>query len=160
MVRRSALSMLALSVPAMALTFSGPGIEAAFAADDGPGFYVRAGVGLERSTDATFSDRNCASVSPPALFGCVEGPGGQSIGGRGDFGQSIAVEGAIGFRPLSTLRLEAVLAHRPSFAFSGNANFLGIQGRQPVDGDASTTSAMVFGYLDIAPMLEADLGRF
>lgn len=136
------------------------GWTSAAAGDGDPGFYLRGGVGLETSESSAFFDRDCARVSPPALFGCVAGNDGRPIGGRGDFGSSIAIEGAIGFRPLPALRLEAVLGHRPHFSFSGSANFLGIQGRQSVDGDATQTSAMLFGYVDIAPLVDVDFGRF
>ena len=37
------------------------------------GFYLRAGAGIERAADTRFTDVDCNSTSPAALYGCGTG---------------------------------------------------------------------------------------
>ena len=48
--------------------------------------YLRAGIGLDRPAETAFTDRNCSSTAPVALYGCGRGGDGAPYGSRGDFG--------------------------------------------------------------------------
>ena len=50
------------------------------------GWYLRGAIGYEKSLAADFSDTDCASTNPAALFGCATGNDGKAIGAYGDFG--------------------------------------------------------------------------
>lgn len=129
-------------VTALLLASSAPGLAA-------PPLYVRAAVGFEESGDVTVEDLNCASTAPPALFGCVVGSDGRPIGARGDFGDSAAFEIAGGVELGRRTRLELALASRPGLELDAEANFLGVEGEQPVRADAESLSALLVVALDL-----------
>jgi opacity protein-like surface antigen len=124
----------------------------------GTGVYLRGGVGAEESRDAHLRDLDCARTRPPALFGCGAGIDGRPLGARGDFGRSAAFDLGVGYRILPALRAEALVTHRPGFAFQGRANFLATPGPQPVAAELDTTSAMAVGYLDLVGLGLPKLG--
>ena len=132
-----AISLLILAISAW------PGVAAA------EGFYVRGGVGLDWSGQAQFTDKDCASVAPAALYGCGTGNDGSPIRSKGDFGRIGGVELGIGRSVAGPLRLEAAVSYRPDFDFDGRANFIQVQARQPVGAQASSVSALLAGYLDL-----------
>lgn len=112
-------------------------------------WYLRAGLGFDWSRDADFRDRNCAAVQPPALFGCGRGQDGRPLGARGDFGESLSYELAVGLRALDFLRLEAGVSYRPEARYTGEANFLGVQGPQPVAAKLDSLTGLLVGYIDL-----------
>ena len=122
-------------------------------------YYVRVGVALDRSRDGRFTDRDCSSTAPAALYGCGNGPDGQRYQSRGDFGTMAGFELGVGYLASPSLRLEAGLHYRPSFSFEGRANFLAPERRQAVSVDASAVSAMLAAYLDISGLGMPRLGR-
>jgi len=124
------------------------------------GFYLRLGAGMEQSSSSRFIDRSCNSVVPPALFGCEPGNDGRTIGARGDFGSMVGLEVGVGYHVLPALRIEANLQHRPRFSFSGNANFLGVPGAQPVSARLSASSANLAAYVDLAALGVPSIGPF
>jgi len=127
--------------------------ESATSADNGT--YLRLGGGITRTMDTDFSDRNCASVSPPALFGCANGPDGRRIGARGDFGDGLLLEAGAGYAH-DWWRAEATIGWRDGLDFSGQANFLRVPlGQQPVSGDVRSLSFMATGFLELAPLIPA-----
>jgi opacity protein-like surface antigen len=135
----------------------GAGLAAAIALAAGLGAppaqaepYLRAGVGVDWSHDARLRDHNCAATQPPALFGCVLGRDGRPLGAYGEFGVSPSLDVGIGYRLLPALRGEAQLIYHPDFGYSGEANFLGVTGAQPVTADLETLSALLVGYVDLA----------
>lgn len=113
--------------------------------------YLRVGTGGEASTRATVEDRDCASVEPPALFGCVAGNDGRPIAARGDFGRSGAVEVAVGTEIGRRVRAELALTSRPNLGLDAKANFTGVEGAQPVTADVRSQSALLLVALDLAP---------
>ena len=117
---------------------------------DAGGFYARAGVGLDHPAGAVFTDRDCSSASPAALYGCGLGPDGAPYHSRGGFGNVPALEAGLGFAASSIARLEAVLEYRPRLEFDGRANFLEPGRRQSIAADASSLSGMVMAYVDLA----------
>ena len=42
-------------------------------------WYVRAGIGLDRTGKTIFPDRDCSSASPAALYGCGTGGDGGAV---------------------------------------------------------------------------------
>jgi opacity protein-like surface antigen len=118
------------------------------------GWYGRLDLGREQGTDATFRDWNCGGGDPAAvpLYGCL-------ARADGDYGAALAVSGGIGYRIDERFRVDLTLGWRPQFRFAGEANFP-VSGGQAVRGDVSTLTGMVSGYLDLAPLLPFDLGRF
>jgi len=111
--------------------------------------YLRGGVSAAWSQDTQFRDQFCSSTQPPALFGCVAGNDGQALAARGDFGSSPGIETAIGYHVNSLLRLEGMLNYQRDLDFSGQANFLGVSGAQPVQAEASALSAFAMLYADL-----------
>lgn len=111
--------------------------------------YGRVGLAWESTRDARFADRDCAASSPPALFGCGAGRDGRSLGARGDFGSARAVDVALGMRWSPWLRGELLLSGRRGLGFSGQANFLGVDGPQPVRADLRSDAVFAVGYVDL-----------
>ena len=123
-------------------------------------FYVRVALGHEWTRDAIFRDRDCSPSSSVAYFGCIAGSDGKRIGAYGDFGKSWAGEVGVGVRAWKAVRLELALAHRPGFGFSGESNFLRTGSHQTATADITQSALLAMAYLDLAPLLTADLGRF
>ena len=122
--------------------------------------YLRAGAVLERPAGARFTDRNCASESPAALYGCGAGLDGATLSILGGFGTTAGYELGVGYAAAPALRIEAVVAHRPRAAFEGRANFVQTSGRQAVSADVSAVSAMLAAYLDLPALGLPRLGPF
>ncbi len=112
-------------------------------------FYVRAGAGLDFPAGTAFTDLDCSSVSPAALYGCGRGGDGAPLRSIGDFGKVPVIELGLGRAVLPAVRLEAVAEYRPRFAFDGRANFRQTGGRQSVAADLSSLSAMLAVYVDL-----------
>src|SRR5690606_27777695 len=110
--------------------------------------YLRGGVGLEWSEDSRWADGDCAQTQPPALFGCGAGIDGEALGARGDFDRAVAIDVGLGWRLSPRWRTEAQLGYRDGLDFSGQANFLGVSGEQPVAAAGSSLAAFLTVYLD------------
>lgn len=94
--------------------------------------YLRLGLGRWQSNNGHFSDRDCASQNPPALYGCVLGDDGRPLGAYGDFGSSTVWELGAGYRFAPDWRAELNLTANIGGNYSGNANFLHVPGAEPV----------------------------
>ena len=105
--------------------------------------YLRAGIGLTRPADTQFTDVDCSSLVPAALYGC--GLGGDDAPHRsvGDFGTVAGLELGLGYAVSSAVRLEALVAYRPRFTFDGRANFLDPDRRQSVSADLASLSGIL-----------------
>jgi opacity protein-like surface antigen len=128
-------------------------------------WYVRGSVGYEKSRPADFSDTNCSSTHPPALFGCVNGADGKPIGAYGDFGHFPMLEAAVGRQFLPWLRADLALAYRFRMDYQGNANFLAPKmnpsPNQPVSASADSFSGMINLFIDFNGFLaEKRIWRF
>ena len=80
-------------------------------------FYFVTGVVFDWSEETRFQDKNCASTSPAALYGCENGLDGTPFGARGDFGTMTGFDLGVGYVMGPSLRLEAVMQYHPSFSF-------------------------------------------
>jgi opacity protein-like surface antigen len=120
--------------------------------------YVRASAGVDWLKNANFSDDK--DGVNPALFGDGTGTNGKPYGAYGDFDTYAFVEGAVGIRLQPWLRTEFSLAYRPDMHYSGQANFTGLTGPQPVSGGAESLSGLANLYLDINGLPGVSLGRF
>ena len=123
-------------------------------------FYLRGGIGLDHPADTVFTDRDCASATPAALYGCGSGGDGAPLRSRGDFGSIPALEAGFGYVAGRATRLEVLVEYRPSLAFEGRANFLAPERRQDVAADLSSVSAMLVGYADLPALGLPRLGPF
>ena len=123
-------------------------------------FYIRGGLGLERPTDTVFTDRDCASTTPAALYGCGVGGDGAPYRSRGGFATAPALEAGVGYVAGSAARFEFLVEYRPSLAFEGRANFLAPDRRQSVAADLSTISAMLAVYVDLPGLGLPRIGPF
>ncbi len=128
------------------------GVSLNCAAADPGSFYVRAGAGLDWAAEAVFSDRDCSSMSPAALYGCGTGGDGAPYRSIGDFGTAGRLELGIGRVVAPSLRLEARFGYRPRLAFRGRTNFLDPARKQSVEANLSTLSVLL--------VLNADLPTF
>ena len=104
-----------------------------------------AGVGLDRSAEAAYTDLDCSSVSPAALYGGGRGGDGARYRSVGDFGTAPVLELGLGYAAASAVRLEVVAEYRPRFAFDGRAKFSETGRRQSVAADLSLPSTTLNG---------------
>ena len=86
-------------------------------------FYFVTGVVFDWSEETRFQDRNCASTSPAALYGCGNGLDGTPFGARGDFGTMAGFDLGFGYAMTPALRLEALMEYHPSFFLQGSLQF-------------------------------------
>ena len=122
-------------------------------------FYLRGGVGIDRPDKASFTDVDCATTAPAALYGCGTGADGEPYRSSGDFGTVPAVEFGLGYATEGRWRFEALVEYRPRFTFRGEANFLPQGRRQSVSAELRALSGMVAGYFDFAPRAARAPGR-
>ena len=139
---------------AAALIAAGTSIGSAGAGD----FYVRAGAGLDRPAETAFTDLDCSSVSPKALYGCGRGGDGAPYRSVGDFGIVPVLELGLGYAAAPEVRLEVLAEYRPRFAFDGSANYLETGRRQSVSAELSSLSAMLAAFVDLAGLGVPRLG--
>ena len=111
--------------------------------------YLRGGVGLHRPAEATFTDTDCSSAAPAALYGCGLGGDGAPHRSRGNFGTAPLLEVGLGYTVTPAIRIEVVVEHLPRLAFDGRANFLEPERQQSVAADISSLSGMLAGYVDL-----------
>jgi opacity protein-like surface antigen len=125
-------------------------------------FYTKVGLGGSFSEDTAFTDRNCESSSPAALFGCGPGNDGSPLCADGGFGNSALLEFGGGYQAYQWLRAEILLAYRPNFSFSGSSNFRQINPsyKQRVTGDASSFSGSLSLVFDAASVIGLDNQKF
>ena len=114
-------------------------------------FYLRGGIGLDRPADTVFTDRDCSSSAPAALYGCRTGSDGAPYRSRGGYGTVPALELGLGYAAAAA-RVEILVEYRPRFAFEGRANFLAPERRQSVTADLSSVSGMLAAYVDLAEL--------
>ena len=122
-------------------------------------FYLRGGLGLGRSGDVIFMDKDCSSTAPAALYGCGTGGDGAPYRSRGDFGTVAALEIGLGYT-VAPARFEVLVEYRPRIEFEGRANFLAPERRQEVSADLSSVSGMLAAFVDFAGLGLPRLGPF
>ena len=126
----------------------------------GADWYLRAGIGLDRAGKTVFTDRDCSSASPAALYGCGTGGDGAPYRSVGHFGTMIPLELGLGLAVAPAARLEVLVEYRPRFAFRGRANFLSPESRQSVSADLSSFAGMVAAYIDLPGAGVPKIGPF
>lgn len=112
-------------------------------------FFFRVGAAYEESGDATLLDVDCTSTSPPALFGCVTDADGRELAARGDFGSSPAWEVAVGIAAGERTRVDLSYLRRSSLDLDAEANFLGVDGEQPVSSEGRSQAALLGVAVDL-----------
>ena len=65
-------------------------------------WYLRAGIGFDRPGKTNFTDRDCSSAAPAALYGCGTGGDGAPYRSVGDFGTVIPLELGLGLGVVRT----------------------------------------------------------
>ena len=120
----------------------------ATAAAAAPPLYMRGAAGWEASEDATLRDRDCASQTPPALFGCGPGSDGEPMAARGGLGDGELWEVALGAELGPQWRLELALGRR-GLDLAAEANFRGVSAPQPVRSAGRSTTALLVATLDL-----------
>ena len=123
-------------------------------------WYLRAGIGFDRPGKTIFTDRDCSSASPAALYGCGTGGDGAPYRSVGDFGTAVPLELGLGYTMTRATRLEVLVEYRPRFAFKGGANFLSPESRQSVTADLSSFAGMVAAYIDLPGVGVPKIGPF
>ena len=141
----------------LAIVISAVAVMAATSADAGE-YYFRAGLGLDRPFETTFTDRDCSSKAPAALYGCGLGGDGVPFQARGELGAAPTLEAGFGYDAWNKARLEAVIAYRPSLDFSGTTNFLETGRQQSVTANLSSLSTMAVAYVDLPDLSLPKLG--
>ena len=123
-------------------------------------FYVRVGVAFDWPEEARFTDEDCSSESPAALYGCGNGPDGVPYNTLGDFASIGGFELGVGRAATPLLRLEAVVQYRPDASFEGRANYLEATRRQEVHTDVSSLTSLVAAYADLPELGVPRFGPF
>jgi len=123
-------------------------------------WYIRGNISGERSGSADFSDLDSTATNPPALFGTTPGSDGRPVGAYGDFGGFPGLEVAAGAYALPWLRMDLSLGYRPHMEYSGQANFAGVPGEQPVYATASSASLMANIFIEPMSLAGYYQGRF
>ena len=121
-------------------------------------YYLSTGIGFDRPAETVFTDKECSSASPAALYGCGTGPDGAPYRSIGNVGTPAAVDLGVGRSVTPRLRLEARIGYRPRLPFRGRANFLAPGMQQSVAADISTVSAMLEAYADLRGFVVPTLG--
>ena len=145
-VRTAAVRAKWLRLAAAAIV-AGAGMHAADGSADQ--LYLRAGMGLDRPAETAFTDLDCSSASPTALYGCGRGGDGAPYRSFGDFGTAPVLELGLGYAAAPAVRLEVLAEYRPRLAFDGRANFLATARRQSVVAKLSSLSAILAAYVDL-----------
>ena len=96
-----------------------------------------------------FTDTDCSTTTPAALYGCGTGGDGARLRSAGDFGAVPAIELGLGYAT-GAIRFEALVEYRPRFAFEGRTNFLAPDRRQDVSAKLSSVSGILAGFVDLA----------
>ena len=122
--------------------------------------YLRAGFGIERAGETTFTDASCASTSPAALYGCGLGGDGAPLRSIGELAKGPAFEVGVGYTASPALRFELAGGYRPQRGFQGEANFLEPGRQQSVGTDVSTLSAMLAAYVELDALGVPRIGPF
>ena len=125
---------------------------------EGVDVYLRTGLDLSRPADTYFTDADCASLVPAALYGCGVGGDGAPLRSVGDVGPVAGVEFGLGYAVAPAVRLEALLTYRPRFTFDGHANFLAPDREQSVSVDLSSLSGILAVYVDLRGLGVRPLG--
>ena len=113
--------------------------------------YLRGGLGLDWPDNAVFTDSDCFSTVPAALYGCGTGGDGAPYRSDGDFGTVPALEIGFGYAR-GAMRIEVQVEYRPRFEFKGRANFLAPDRRQSVSANLSSVTGMLTGFVDLAAL--------
>ena len=117
--------------------------------------YVRGGLLLDRGEETRFTDKDCDSESPAALYGCGMGIDDEALSSVGDFGEILGLEVGLGYTLQPSLRLEAAIQYRPDFSFNGRSNFMNLEltDRRSVSAELSVLSGALAAYVDIFELL-------
>ena len=86
--------------------------------------YLRVGIGLGRSAETQFTDEDCSSIFPAALYGCGTGGDGTPFRSIGNFSTAASLEFGLGYAVAPAVRLETLVEYWPRFTFDGRANCL------------------------------------
>ena len=149
--RRARLAAIAVAVAAVMCLVS----SAAVAGD----YYLRGGIGLDRPGKANFTDVDCSTTAPAALYGCGTGGDGARLRSAGDFGTVPTVELGLGYAK-GAARFELLVECRPRFEFEGRANFLAPGQRESVSAKLSSVSGMLAVFADLAALGAPKAGPF
>ena len=110
--------------------------------------YFRSGIALDNYNDFVFTDTNCLSVTPVALYGCGTGSDNLPYSSKGEVDRSRSVEIGLGLSTLSNMRFEILIEYQPGAVFTGNTNFLDPEQQQSVAAELSTLKNLFVTYLD------------
>ena len=122
--------------------------------------YLRTGISVALDASAQFTDVDCTTAMPAALYGCGAGGDGAPLRTAGSFGASTALEVGAGYALSPTLRIELRMTYRPSVAFGGRANFLAPHREQSVAVDGSSLAGLVAAEVELPAAFGRGLGGF
>ena len=111
--------------------------------------YLRAGISVDGPVNIRFTDTDCASTTPAALYGCGKGKDDAPHQSSGRLGSVPGLDAGVGYAAASAVRLEVLLEYRPRFTFQGRTNFLEAARQQSVTAELSSLAGLVAAYLDL-----------
>ena len=111
--------------------------------------YLRAGISVDGPASIRFTDTDCASTTPAALYGCGKGKDDAPHQSSGRLGSVPGLDAGVGYAATSAVRLEVLLEYRPRFTFQGRTNFLEAARQQSVTAELSSLAGLVAAYLDL-----------
>ena len=118
--------------------------------------YIRFGIGVEIPSSSEFIDEDCRNDNFSWLYGCGLGKDDTPYRrSAGEFERPAVMELGVGLEVAENFRLESVLEIRPTYKFSGKANYRISSDIQDTTASVSTSSVMTIGYVDF-PMFMVD----
>ncbi len=113
---------------------------------------MRIGIVAAVAAQTRFTDVDCESVTPAALYGCGVGGDGKPLRTTGEFGSTAALSLGAGYALGPAIRVELVLEYRPDVPFEGRANFLASEREQSIMTRRSSLSGTVAVKFDLASL--------
>ena len=122
--------------------------------------YVRVGLGASLAAETQFSDVDCASAMPAALYGCGVGGDGAPLSTAGEFAATAGLGIGAGYAVTPALSIELQIDHRPNVPFEGRANFLAPEREQEVRTEHSSLAATVAAMIDLQALWALEIRGF
>ena len=114
--------------------------------------YVRVGLVAAVAAQTRFTDVDCESATPAALYGCGVGGDGEPLSTAGEFGSTAALSLGAGYALGPAARVELQAEYRPAVPLEGRANFLSPELEQSVRTRRSSLSGTVAVKFDLASL--------
>ena len=122
--------------------------------------YLQAGVDVALAAGTQFTDVECESTMPAALYGCGAGEDGAPLRSAGEFRTAAGLALAVGYAIAPAVSVEVAVEYRADAPFAGRANFLEPAREQSVAVERSSLSASMAVKIGLQALGAPTLGGF